>query len=627
MAVCSNTSFSFVYMDKLFPLILIILFSVSTAKSQDCSSLFVTTAVTSNYNGSHVSCFGSSDGQITTTVTGGQAPYTFILNDNVQSNTTGIFNALPAGTYSIKVTDANSCEKVSTIINIVEPAALISFGLVTSDYNGQSISCANSSNGEITLIASGGIGLHTYSINQIPANTSGVNTGVFTGLSANTYTFTVTDQNGCQFITSPIVLTSPPPITADVSSNGGEPDNCTDGGISAVASGGTGAYFFSLIESPGNTTGFNTGEFTGLSAGVYTVQISDLNGCVFITSPTNVTQGSPISASATITSDYNGTALRCFGNSDGQITVEATGGTGNLTYSINESVENVTGSTSGIFSGLSAGTYSFTVTDQAECETVTTPVVLSSPSAISTEVAITSNYNSAHLSCFNAADGEITITAGGGTQPYQYKLNDLSTNSTGVFTGLIANTYAATITDVNNCVSVSESVTLVSPAALHVTGEVIPDQTGNNGGIILAVTGGTTPYDFVWSNGSLLQNLGNVGGGEYSVDVTDANGCFVSTDFEIPVVVSVDSPEPKNSVTLIFDRTQNAFALICDAVKPSRVSIDVIDSHGKPVRNITTKHERNHYQFLLSEEPLSTGFYIARIKIDKDIFVQKFFIR
>lgn len=608
--------------------LLFVLFCIVSIEQSfaQCGSLTVTAAVTSNYNGSQISCFGSNDGQITATATGGQVPYTYQLVDNGLTNTTGVFTGLGSGAYSVKVIDANNCEEVSLVLNIVQPTLLVATGLATSNYNGQHLSCAGSNDGMITVIASGGAGLYSYGLNQIPFNTTGTFTGVFTGLAAGTYTFNVTDQNGCQSTTAPNILTSPTPVTATTSGTSGEPDDCTDGGLTVNASGGTGAFFYRLTENPVNTTGAVTGGFTGLTTGIYTVMVRDENNCVYVTSPITITQGSPISASATITSNFNGHGIQCFGNSNGQVTVTATGGTGSLFYTLNEASENTTGSSSGIFSNLSAGTYSITVADQAQCETVTIPVVLSAPPVMTTEAAITSNYNGAHISCVDANDGEVTFTATGGTQPYQYSLNG-TTNVTGIFTALSANTYSsATVTDVNGCIAVSGSVTLVSPTALNVIGEVTPDQTGDDGRVLLTVTGGTTPYDFLWSNGSLLQNLSNVSGGEYSVDVTDANECFISRQFEIPVIVSVDSSEPKNSVELIFDKTQNVFALHCDLVKQSRVSVDVIDGQGKPIRNITTQHEGNQHQFLLSKEPLSSGFYIARIKIDKEIFVKKFFV-
>jgi hypothetical protein len=694
---------------KNFLLVLLCIVSVKQSLAQ-CESLAVTVAVTSNYNGSQLSCFGANDGQITATATGGQTPYTFELMGNGTTNATGIFNALSAGAYSIKVTDANNCERISSTINIIQPSLLVSVGAVISNYNGQQTSCAGSHDGIIAVTATGGAGAFTYTLNEVLANISGVTTGIFTGLSSGSYTFSVTDINGCQSTSSPVTLLSPQPITAVVSSTNGEPGNCTDGGLSVNASGGTGAYTFSLLENPINTTGVFSGEFTSLTAGTYTVLIRDENYCSSLTASTAVVQGSDIVASASITSNYNGYSIQCFGNSNGEITVSATGGTGNFTYTINEFPQNATGQTSGVFSNLVAGSYSFTVTDAVACETLTSPVVLTSPSILSSQATVTSNYNGygipcfgnsngeitvnasggvgdftytinqspenstgqtsgvysnlaagsysftvadaaacetvtspivltspavltsqatvssnyngAHISCFNAADGEISFNATGGTQPYQFKLNDF-TNTTGVFTGLIEDTYEALVTDVNNCVSFSGNVNLVAPAMLYVMGEVVPDQTGSSGGVNLTVTGGTAPYEFLWSNGSMLQNLSAVRGDTYSVNVTDANGCFAPGSFEIPIIVSVEA-DLKNSVVLFYNTQEHVYYLSCTTPGGANVFIDLIDGNGRRVFNTSLQNQNTLVK--LSKEILPAGMYVARIKINQEIHVKKFLV-
>ena len=258
-------------------------------------------------------------------------------------------------------------------MTIDNPPAITASGLVSSTYNGSDVNCFGSTDGEITITASGGTGTLTYVLDQDPGNVTGVTTGVFTGLIAGSYTVTVTDENGCTGTTPLITVSNPPAVTANAavtSTFNGSHISCNgaaDGEISVTASGGTGILTYVLDQDPGNVTGASSGVFTGLIAGTYTVTVTDINGCNVTTIPVTVNEPTVITASAAVTSDYNGSELSCTGESDGIITVTASGGTGVLSYDLNEIPSNITGASSGIFTGLPAGTYTFTVTDVNGC--------------------------------------------------------------------------------------------------------------------------------------------------------------------------------------------------------------------------------------------------------------------
>jgi len=104
------------------------------------------------------------------------------------------------------------------------------------------------------------------------------------------------------------------------------------------------------------------------------VKVTDINLCNVTTAPVTITQPVVVAATAAVTSNFHGSDLSCNGSSDGRITVTASGGTGALSYLLNESPGNVTGLITGIFTGLAAGTYTITVTDLNLCSIITAPV-------------------------------------------------------------------------------------------------------------------------------------------------------------------------------------------------------------------------------------------------------------
>ena len=308
---------------------------------------------------------------------------------------------------------------ITTPVSVSNPPVITAGAAVTSNYNGNQISCNGSSDGIITVTAGGGTGTLSYTIVQIPGNTTGLTTGVFTGIPAGTYTVKVADLNGCNVITTAVTISNPAAITATgaVTSNyNGRQVSCfgaTDGKISITAAGGTGTLGYVLDQNPANVTGATTGIFTGLGAGAYTVTVTDANGCTRTTSNIVITNPPAISASIAITSNYNGSRISCFGASDGIITVTASGGTGILSYILNEDPANVTGATTGVFTGLAAGTYTVTVKDANLCNTTTPSVTLSNPSSITATAMVTSSYNGSQVSCNGASDGKISVIASG----------------------------------------------------------------------------------------------------------------------------------------------------------------------------------------------------------------------
>ena len=334
----------------------------------------------------------------------------------------------------------------------------------------------------------------------------GYNGSVNSGISAGTYTVTVTDANGCTDVDN-ITISNPSGVAATATVT--QHVNCTgasDGAAMGSASNGTSPYTYAW------SNGAATAANTGLAAGTYTLTVTDANGCTDIASVT-ITEPST-ALSIAITSQSNVTVA---GGSDGSATSAAAGGTGSYTYLWSNAA-----ATAGI-TGVMAGTYTVTVTDANGC-TATTSVTLSEPSPLGVSISSSTN-----VDCFGASTGSATATGSGGTAPYTYNWSNGGTG--GTISGLPAGVYTVTLTDAA-AATATDMVTISEPAALNATATVTSNVSCNafsDGSVMVSATGGTGSYTYLWSNAATTASITGVVAGTYTVTVTDANGC---TDVE-----------------------------------------------------------------------------------------------
>lgn len=465
---------------------------------------------------SNVSCNGGSNGSATVTMAGGAAPFTYAWSSGA---TTATAAGLPAGTYSVTVTDVNGCTSTSST-TITQPTALTLSAAHTN------VSCNGGNNGTATATAGGGTGAITYAWSP-----SGGTAATATGLAAGTYTVTITDANGCtanttQTITQPIALT----ISASMN-----PTKCAgscDGQAMSAASGGTGAYTYQWSDPLSQTT---ANAFL-LCAGAYTVTVTDANGCT-ATATTTVTEPAPLASTVTITNAH------C-GNADGSACVTITGGTPAYTYSWSN------GSTTNCISSVVAGAYVLTVTDANLC-TLAVPATITDLGAPTISILSSTN-----VSCFGDNDGSATVNPSGGTVPYTIQWDAAAASqTTPTASNLTAGTYGVTLTDAAGCIT-STSVTITEPALLvHNVNTYDPTCFGFCDGSLAAFSaGGTAPYAYQWVNsgGATIGTLDSIPGlcdGTYTVNITDANGCALSANYILTQPVPVSATLSSTNVT------------------------------------------------------------------------------
>ncbi|NBV09784.1 MAG: hypothetical protein EBS09_11890, partial [Flavobacteriia bacterium] len=449
-------------------------------------------------------CFAASNGSITLAVSGGSGNYGYSWDYNLI--TTPSLSNIPFGTYTVTVTDqANGCVTTLPISVAQNPGPPFLVQLNTTP-----IGCNGANNGAISTGLVNGVSPYTFSWNN------GSTQPALFGLSAGTYTVTVTDNNGCP-ATATENLTEP---NAILLSSSVTPLTCNGGNnasIDITSSGGTGTLSF--IWTP---NGEVTEDLSGLGAGTYTVTATDLASCTQ-TLTVNIASPPAIVLNATPTN------ATCANINDGAIDLNATGGSGTLSYSWSPNNE-VTQD----LSGLSAGNYLVAVSDQVGCSALLN-VQIQSPTPIVTNILGT------NLTCNGYSDGSANVNTVGGTSPYTYAWSNGSLNPN--ITNLTPGTYTVTVTDDIGCTSTPNAITISQPAPLlpNVNATDVTCNGYQNGIITTNVTGGTAPYVYTWGNGANTTSIASLSPGVYNLSIVDNNGCLATANATIsePALLSV----------------------------------------------------------------------------------------
>ena len=509
----------------------------------------------------NVDCFGNATGSIDVTVLGGTAPYTYLWNTGA---TTEDLIDLTVGTYTLTVTDTLNCIEV-IVVEITQPPAPLDVILSVTD-----VACFGDSTGSIDASITGGTAPYTYLWNNTDT------TQDITGLVIGTYSITVTDTNACAFSISAAVTQPSDSMFASLQVTDVDCFGTATGSIESSVSGGTAPYFyqwstgdtlssiediiignysvlisdtlgcslllFDSIQEPeeivlehtqfdilcfGEATGsidlsVNGGvspftyswsngatseDLSGIPAGPYDVIVTDSNGC----SNTRVMSLSePLDA--VFISETHTDAL-CIGGDQGTIDLTVTGGTPGYSYLWNndEITEDIIDLVPGIYVGQ--------VTDDNGCI-----------DSISIEILDPSNTMELSIvefdvSCFEGSNGELDLTVIGGAPPYSYNWSNTEVSED--LSGLVTGNYFVIVEDDNSCESFISGFIDQPSAALSAT-EVITDVIcfgDSTGAIEINTNGGTLPYSYEWSNGSIEEDIDSLAAGSYTLVITDDNLC------------------------------------------------------------------------------------------------------
>jgi subtilisin-like proprotein convertase family protein len=431
---------------------------------------------------------GNGTGAINITVAGGVMPFTFLWSNNA---TTEDINSVHAGNYSVQITDGNNCVLNQSFVVSNNTGSMSATAVVTN------VICGTP--GEINQTISGGNGTITYHWNN------NATTQDRTNLIAGTYLCTITDQFGCSLIKSYTLVNQPGNLSISSSVVTNEICNNNQGAINVTVTGGSGSYTYVWSNSA------TTEDLLNLNEGVYSCTVSDANSCQVPTGTLYVfnSAGNLQIQTVLITNEI------CH-NHDGAANMTVTGGTSPYTYLWSS------GSTSQDLMSVTAGSYTITVTDANGCFSAQTINITNTPGNLTHVNTIITNEV-----CGNGL-GSINDVVSGGTTPYTYIWNTAATTQD--LNNVSAGNYFCTVTDNSGCSFTINPIVTNTTTGLGATNIVTNEVcTNGQGSIDLTVTGGVSPFTYLWSNSATTQDISNLISGTYRCTITDNSGCKFST--------------------------------------------------------------------------------------------------
>jgi subtilisin-like proprotein convertase family protein len=466
-----------------------------------------------------ISCFNGNNGALNVSASGGTAPLSYSLNGGTAQNS-NYFADLVAGTYSVVVKDATGFTLTTNTVTLSNPSQIT----VT----------ANVSNDDITVNANGGTGTLNYSINGSAFGTG----NYFENLANGTYSIVVRDVNGCTKTTTATIavntISATAQIVTQVACNNGN-----NGAVNVNANGGTAPLQYSLNGAAQQTSNY----FANLSAGSYTIVVTDALSFVLTTNTVVLNNPSAVTAAANVNAS--------------NISASGTGGSGSYTYSIDG--QNFIGNN--YFPNLNNGVYDVTVKDGNGCTASANAVV-----AVNTLLA--GLQLTTPITCIGNANAVITVNAAGGQLPYQYSLNGATFQGSNVFFGLAAGNYSVNVKD-NFGLSITSSVlTINNPAAISASA------TSNLNVVTVNATGGTGTLQYSLNGGTFQQSnvFQNVANGNYTITVKDVNGCTTTTS--VTISVAALSGTASSQGIACFGSTGTIIASASAGVAPYQYSLD-----------------------------------------------------
>lgn len=472
-------------------------------------------------------CYGNNNGQIEILASGGTGSLQYSINGG-SPNSSGIFTNLKAGTYFIQIRDINNCTK-DTTVSLTEPPEIRILSFSKSNVSG----CSGDASGTVNVTAAGGSGSLQYRLNSNPFQPD----GNFTGLRAGSYTLTIQDNNNCRKDTL-FQITEPAPISADITSTVYINENYKGSITISNVTGGTGTYSYSINGMSGPFT--SQTYYSGLNAGVYTVVVRDQNNCTF-SRTIEITSMPPLNVS------YTTKNPSCNGYANGTIRISVTNASGNISYSIDDSLS---WHSNNEFLNLAAGAYKIVVKDETG-RYFTSNILLQDPPPI----VVSLDIKPASCNAFSP-DGSVTVSANGGTGNKTFRWSDGSTSKDRL--NINSGDYLLTTTDENGC---QATTPVLIPATTYVFANAGKDTTVCEGSTIsLQGQGGSS---FLWSPSSGLSNpnIANPSAtinhnSTYILTVTGANGCYNTDTVNINIYPKLGL-SAGNDTTMIINNPVN----------------------------------------------------------------------
>jgi gliding motility-associated-like protein len=530
-----------------------------TADIVDPDPIVVTFDKRKYTNGHNVSCLNYDDGSAwVKTIGGGNGTYSYKWS-TLDGLITGpdnlsVVDSITAGTYYLLTTDLHNCP-VQDTVTLTEPAGIVvsAFKLSSSPDNAFNIACTGNKTGSIELTVTGGSGNYNYSWSG-PGTYSATTKDIF-NLGAGTYSAAITDQTNATCILTPLptyTLTEPAPLgisaVKSISADGAYNINCHGGTGSidiTVTGGSAGTYVYTWGTSDGSGIVPGQADQVALTAGTYHLVVKDANNCSL---PIDVTLKEPAELAATL----KPTHVTCNppGFNNGSVDLTVTGGISPYTYSWSN------GATTEDISGLTANTYTVTIRDMNNC-ILTSSVTVNPPQPIQ-YTKILSDFGTFNVSCKGSKNGSVNITTTSGLAPFTFvwqKVGGGFSATSEDISGLWAGQYNLKITDSNLC-EATETIDIKEPGKLSMTFALSSSTAGgfnincagaSTGSIDVVPVNQVGNTSYLWSDGNASKTRVNIPAGDYSIVITDSNGCTADSS------VTLTDPD---SLELEFDVTQ-----------------------------------------------------------------------
>lgn len=523
-------------------------------------------------------CFGSATALASASSEGGSGAVNWLWSNGA---TTPTVDGLSAGMYTVSATDGNGCVAVASV-EIGEPTELL------VDVEGTDATCFGTATATVVATSNGG----SSSVSWLWEN--GMTSPEVDGLSAGIYSVTATDANGCESI-GEVEIIEPEELVVEAEVTEISCHGFEDGELSASFTGGNDGVTYLWSNGETGETIYNLPE------GEYTVTATDANGCE-ATTTAQITEPEILSLSG------NSENVNCFGEANGEASVEVSGGAGGMEYIWSD------GQVGGVATDLLAGEYTVTATDANGCSLVgffniTEPDLL------------IANATGTDISCFEGNDGVSMVTSLGGTGSVTFEWNNGASGP--IVTSLASGVYTVTATDANSCTSTS-SIEINQPATAVeiVVDNVLPGTYSNpDGSAAVTVSGGTGDmYSFEWIlNGTVVsteEDPTDLVPGEYTLNVTDENGCLATEIIVIESLTSAEERKLSDAISIQPNPTSGEFFVTIELPNPMELDVTVINAAGEQVQDVRSINgKRNSLGFDLSEQ--SSGVYLLKIKTDE----------